>query len=193
MCAWIVWIWSLSPSKNPPPDHAPIVIVIQSEHLKHSISPRDQSAKHPDSGCFGMSGVVTGSALSKGWRSGPEALRAGLFLRLDLTETGNRAGKAFGTQGITSEAYYYNSITTAFNIPCRVAFCWHSRHPSIAVHMDDLLNSWLISVIMLNWKLNAGFNIATWNINGSPLFCQKMLSYTITHQLSRKEIVETET
>ena len=40
------------------PDHAPIVIVIQSEHLKHSISPRNQSAKHPDSGCFGIRGVV---------------------------------------------------------------------------------------------------------------------------------------
>ena len=39
--------------------------------------------KHPDSGCFGISGVVIGSALSKGWRSGPEAFRAGHFLRLD--------------------------------------------------------------------------------------------------------------
>ena len=83
MCAWIVWIRSLSPSNHPRSDHAPIVIVIQSEHLKHSISPRNQSAKHPDSGCFGMSGVVIGSALSKGWRSGPEAFRAGHFLRLD--------------------------------------------------------------------------------------------------------------
>ena len=83
MCAWIVWIRSLSPSNHPRSDHAPIVIVIQSEHLKHSISPRNQSAKHPDSGCFGISGVVIGSALSKGWRSGPEAFRAGHFLRLD--------------------------------------------------------------------------------------------------------------
>ena len=66
MCAWIVWIQSLSPSNHPRSDHAPIVIVIQSEHLKHSISPRNQSAKHPDSGCFGISGVVIGSALSKG-------------------------------------------------------------------------------------------------------------------------------
>ena len=32
-------------------------------------------------GCFGISGVVIGSALSKGWRSGPEAFRAGHFLR----------------------------------------------------------------------------------------------------------------
>ena len=61
MCAWIVWIRSLSPSNHPRSDHAPIVIVIQSEHLKHSISLRNQSAKHPDSGCFGISGVVIGS------------------------------------------------------------------------------------------------------------------------------------
>ena len=66
MCAWIVWIRSLSPSNHPRSDHAPIVIVIQSEHLKYSISPRNQSAKHPDSVCFGISGVVIGSALSKG-------------------------------------------------------------------------------------------------------------------------------
>ena len=32
-------------------------------------------------GCFGISGVVIGSALSKGWRCGPEAFRAGHFLR----------------------------------------------------------------------------------------------------------------
>ena len=76
-------IWSSSPSNHPRPHHAPIVIVIQSEHLKHSTSPRNQSAEHPDSGCFGISGVVIGSALSKGWRSGPEAFRAGHFLRLD--------------------------------------------------------------------------------------------------------------
>ena len=57
------------------------MIVIQSEHLKHSISPGNQSAEHPDSGCSGIS--VIGSALSKGWRSGPEAFRAGHFLRLD--------------------------------------------------------------------------------------------------------------
>ena len=59
---------SSSPSNHPRPDHAPIVIAIQSEHLKHSTSPRNQSAKHPDSDCFGISGVVIGSALSKGWR-----------------------------------------------------------------------------------------------------------------------------
>ena len=84
MCGWIVWIWSLSPSKHLHPDHAPIVIVIQSKHLKHSISPRNQSANHPESGCFGVSGVVIGSALSKGCRSGPEAFRMGHFFRLDL-------------------------------------------------------------------------------------------------------------
>ena len=78
---WIVCIRSLSPSSHPRSDHAPIVIVTQSEHLKHSISPRNQSAKHPDSGCFGISGVVIGSALSNRWRSGPEAFRAGHFLR----------------------------------------------------------------------------------------------------------------
>ena len=83
MCAWIVWIRSLSPSNHPRSDHAPIVIVIQSEHLKYSISPRNQSAKHPYSVCFGISGVVIGSALWKGWRSGPEAFRAGHFLGLD--------------------------------------------------------------------------------------------------------------
>ena len=44
--------------------------------------------QHPDSGCFGISGVVISSALSKGWRSGVEAFCAGHFLR--LTETGNR-------------------------------------------------------------------------------------------------------
>ena len=65
------------------PEHAPIVIVIQSEHLKHSISPRNQSAKHPDSGCFGVRWVVIGSALSKEWRSGPEAFPACHLLRLD--------------------------------------------------------------------------------------------------------------
>ena len=86
MCAWILWIWSLSPSKHPRPYHAPIVIVIQSEHLKHSVSPRNQSAKHPDSGCFGISGVVIGSALSKVWRSGSEAFREGHFLRLDRNQ-----------------------------------------------------------------------------------------------------------
>ena len=46
-------------------------------------SPRNQSAKHPDSGCFGVRRVVIGSVLSKGWRSRPEAFRAGHFLRLD--------------------------------------------------------------------------------------------------------------
>ena len=50
--------------------------------MKHSIFPRNQSAKHPDSRCFGISGVVIGSALSKGWRSGPEAFCAVHFLRL---------------------------------------------------------------------------------------------------------------
>ena len=71
MCAWIV-------SNHPGPDHAPIVIVIQSERLEHSICPRNQfTAKHPDSGCFSISGVVICSALSKGWRSGPEAFCAG--------------------------------------------------------------------------------------------------------------------
>ena len=47
------------------------------------ISLRNQSAKHPDSGCFDISGVVIGSALSKGWRSGPVAFLAGHFQRLD--------------------------------------------------------------------------------------------------------------
>ena len=77
--AWIVWNRSLSPSNQPRPDHMPIVIVIQSEGLKHSKSPRNQSSKHPDSGCLGISRVVNGSALSKGSRSGPEAFRAGHF------------------------------------------------------------------------------------------------------------------
>ena len=66
------------------PDHSPIVIVIQSGRLKHSTSPKNQSAKHPDSGCLGISGVVIGSALSKGSRSGPEA-----FARVNL-KTRNR-------------------------------------------------------------------------------------------------------
>ena len=43
MCAWIVEIRSLSPSNHPRSDDAPIVIVIQSEHLKHSISPTNRS------------------------------------------------------------------------------------------------------------------------------------------------------
>ena len=76
----------LSPSEHPRPDHSPIVIVIQSAHLKHSTSPRNQPAKHPDSGCFAISGVVIGSAPSKGWRSGPEAFRARHFLRLDRNQ-----------------------------------------------------------------------------------------------------------
>ena len=86
MCAWIVWIRSLSPSNHPRSDHAPIVTVIQTEHLKYSMSPRNQSAKHADSVCFGISGVVIGSALSKGSRSGPEAFRAGHFLGLDRNQ-----------------------------------------------------------------------------------------------------------
>ena len=44
---------------------------------------RNQSAKHPDSGCFSISGVVNGSALSNGWRSGPGAFRAGHFIRFN--------------------------------------------------------------------------------------------------------------
>ena len=55
------------------------MIVIQSERLKHSTSPRNQSAKHPDSGCLRIRGVVIGSALSKRSRSSPEAFRAGHF------------------------------------------------------------------------------------------------------------------
>ena len=51
MCAWIV-------SNHPRPDHAPIVIVIQSERLEHSVCARNQSAKHSDSGCLSISGVV---------------------------------------------------------------------------------------------------------------------------------------
>ena len=61
------------------PDHAPFVIVIHSERLKHSTSPRNQSEKHPDSGCLGISGVVIGLGLSKGLRSGPEPFHAGHF------------------------------------------------------------------------------------------------------------------
>ena len=41
--------------------------------------PKNQTAKHPDSVCLGISGVVIGSALSKGSRSGPEAFRTGHF------------------------------------------------------------------------------------------------------------------
>ena len=48
--------------------------------FEHSTSPRNQSAKHPDCRGFDISGLVIGSALSKGWRSGPEAFRAGHFL-----------------------------------------------------------------------------------------------------------------
>ena len=40
---------------------------------------KEPISKHPASGCFGIGGVVIGSALSKGWRSGPEAFRAGHF------------------------------------------------------------------------------------------------------------------
>ena len=77
ICSWIVWIWSLSPSNYARPDHAPIVVVIQSEHLKHSISPERQSAKHKDSGCFGIKrgcnwlGAMKGIALwSRGFSRG---------------------------------------------------------------------------------------------------------------------------
>ena len=40
---------------------------------------RTNLQNHPDSGCLPISGVVIGSALSKGSRSGPEAFRAGHF------------------------------------------------------------------------------------------------------------------
>ena len=74
------------------------MITIPSEHLKHSTSPRNQSAKHPDSGCFGISReLVIGPALSKGWQSGPEAFCTGHFLRLDRNQ--KRTWKAYGTQG----------------------------------------------------------------------------------------------
>ena len=54
---------------TPVSDHALIVIVIQSFDI----------SKEPDSECLGISGVVIGSALSKGLRSGPEAVRVGHF------------------------------------------------------------------------------------------------------------------
>ena len=41
--------------------------------------------------------LTIGSALSKGWRSGSEAFRAGHYK--DLTETGNCARKVSATQG----------------------------------------------------------------------------------------------
>ena len=74
MCAWII-------SNHPRPDHAPVVIVIQSEQLNHSISPRNQSAKHPESGCFSTSRVVIGSALTKRWRQ--RLFARSFFLTLD--------------------------------------------------------------------------------------------------------------
>ena len=86
MCAWTVQdlnnrfssiVQVLTVSNHQRPDHLFIVILIQSERLKHSISPRNQSAKYPDSGCFSISGVVIGSALSKGWRSGPRGFSRG--------------------------------------------------------------------------------------------------------------------
>ena len=43
--------------------------------MKHSTSPRNQSAKNSNFGCF-KGGVVIGSALSKGWRSGPSRFAA---------------------------------------------------------------------------------------------------------------------
>ena len=90
----------MSPSNHPRPDHAPIVIVIQSEHMKHSTSPRNQSPRGPNFGCFRLSGVVIGSALSK-----DGALVQRLFARVtfkDLTEIGNR--KVSGTRGNTASA-----------------------------------------------------------------------------------------
>ena len=74
ICAWIVWIRSLSPSNHPRSDHAPIVIVIQSEHLKLSISPRNQSAKFwmfwYKRGCNWL-GAIKGMALwSRGFSRG---------------------------------------------------------------------------------------------------------------------------
>ena len=51
----------------------------------------------PKSGPSDLTVLTIGSALSKGWRSGPEAFRAGHYK--DLTETGNRARKVSGTQG----------------------------------------------------------------------------------------------
>ena len=74
ICAWIVWIRSLSPSNHPRSDHAPIVIVTQSEHLKHSIPPRNQSAKFwmfwYKRGCNWL-GAIKGMALwSRGFSRG---------------------------------------------------------------------------------------------------------------------------
>ena len=74
ICAWIVWIRCLSPSNHPRSDHAPIVIVIQSEHLKLSISPRNQSAKFwmfwYKRGCNWL-GAIKGMALwSRGFSRG---------------------------------------------------------------------------------------------------------------------------
>lgn len=48
---------------------------ISKEQAKHNLQ-----AQHPDSGCFGMSGVVICLALSKGWHSDPEAFQVGHFL-----------------------------------------------------------------------------------------------------------------
>ena len=55
---------------SPISDHAPFVIAIQSERLKHSTSPKNQSAKHPDSRCLGIGGVVIGSTISGAFRAG---------------------------------------------------------------------------------------------------------------------------
>ena len=64
-------------------------IIYQLEKTIHCIGTSSIcNKKNPDSGCFGISGVVICSALSKGLRSGAEAFCAGHFLR--LTETGNR-------------------------------------------------------------------------------------------------------
>ena len=68
--------------------HICSVIIYPLEKTIHCIGTSSICKKqHPDSGCFGISGVVLSSALSKGWRSGVEAFCAGHFLR--LTETGN--------------------------------------------------------------------------------------------------------
>ena len=61
-----------------------------------------QAVVRSQSGPTDLTVLTIGSALSKGWRSGPEAFRAGHYK--DLTETGKRTRKVSGTQGIIRAA-----------------------------------------------------------------------------------------
>ena len=70
MCAWIVWIWFLSPSNHPCPDHLPIVIVIQLEHwnIQHLQGTNQQNIQIL--GCNWLSAIKGMALWSRGFSRG---------------------------------------------------------------------------------------------------------------------------